>query len=56
MIPLPLTALHDTLKASDEPCTVLVMVTSWTLGVCVDGVGVLAGVVFVELLIAVYEY
>ena len=27
MIPLPLTALHDTLKAGDEPCTVLVTLT-----------------------------
>ena len=26
-----LTALHDTLKAGDEPCTILVTVTSWTL-------------------------
>ena len=32
MIPLPLTALHDTLKAGDEPCTDLVAVTPWTLG------------------------
>ena len=29
MIPLPLTALHDTFKAGDEP--VLVTVTPWTL-------------------------
>ena len=35
MIPLPLTALHDTLKAGDEPCAVLVIVRPWTL----DGSG-----------------
>ena len=38
MIPLPLTALHDTLKAGDEPCTALVIVTPWTLG-CIGGGG-----------------
>ena len=47
MIPLPLTALHDTLKAGDEPCTVLVTVTPWTLegggGAVGDVVGVGAG-------------
>ena len=38
MIPLPLTAVHDTLKAGDEPCTVLVTLTPSTLvGSC--GVG-----------------
>ena len=31
MIPLPLTALHDTLKAGDELCTVPVTVTPCTL-------------------------
>ena len=35
MTPLPLTALHDTLKAGDEPCAVLVTVTPSTVaGVC----------------------
>ena len=33
MISLALTALHDTLKAGDEPFTVLVTVTPWTLEV-----------------------
>ena len=47
MIPLPLTALHDTLKAGDDPCTVLVTVMPWTkeggFGVGVGlGVGVAA--------------
>ena len=31
MILLPLTAVHDTLKPGDEPCTVLVTVTPFTL-------------------------
>ena len=42
MIPLPLTAVHDTLKADDDPCTVLVTATPSTLvGSCGvdDGVG-----------------
>ena len=43
MIPLPLTALHDTLKAGDEPCTVLVTVTIWTLEGGGGGSGVGAG-------------
>ena len=43
MIPLPLTAVHDTLKDGDEPCTVLVTLTPSTLmGSCEEcGVGVL---------------
>ena len=45
MIPLPLTAVHDTLKDGDEPCTVLVTLTPSTLvgmcGVEGDSVGVL---------------
>ena len=39
MIPLPLTALHDILKAGDEPCTVLVTMTPWTLEGGGGGVG-----------------
>ena len=44
MIPLPLTALHDTLNAGDEPCTVLVTVTPCTLGVGDGGQLVIIGV------------
>ena len=43
MIPLPLTALHDTLKDGDELCPVLATLTPTTLvGSCEEcGVGVL---------------
>ena len=39
VIPPPLTAFHDTLKAGDESFTVLVTVTPWTLEGDGDGGG-----------------
>ena len=39
MISLPLTALHDTLKAGDEPSVVVATVTPWTLEGRGGGVG-----------------
>ena len=43
VIALLLTALHDTLKAGDDPCTVLVTVMPWTLEGIGGGGGVGAG-------------